>query len=63
MFRETLFELGPYKVCMWNLIILSIIIFGATLLRRFIHKSVKRMLSNANIRVEGQKIIWMRYFF
>ncbi len=60
MFRETLFELGPYKVCMWNLIILSIIIFGATLLRRFIHKSVKRMLSNANIRVEGQKIIWMR---
>ncbi len=60
MFSTTLFELGPYNVCLWNLIILTIIIFGATQLRRFIHRTLKRMLSNANIRVEGQKVAWLR---
>jgi len=60
MFSATLFELGPYKVCVWNLIFLTIIIFGASLLRSFIHRLLKRMLSQANIRVDGQKIIWLR---
>jgi small-conductance mechanosensitive channel len=60
MFSTTLFELGPYKVCLWNLIFLSIIIFGASLLKRFIHRLLKRMLSQANIRMEGQKITWLR---
>jgi small-conductance mechanosensitive channel len=60
MFRETLFELGPYNFCFWNIIFLAIIIFGASLLRRFIHKLLKRLLSNANIRVDGQKITWLR---
>lgn len=60
MLNETLFDLGPYKVCLLNLIFLSIIIFGATLLRRFIHRLLKRLLSQANIRVDGQKITWLR---
>ena len=60
MFRESLFELGPYNFCFWNIIFLAIIIFGASLLRRFIHKLLKRLLSNANIRVDGQKITWLR---
>lgn len=60
MLSATLFELGPYKVCLWNLFFLSIIIFGASILRRFIHKLLKRMLSQANIRMEGQKITWLR---
>ncbi len=60
MFRETLFELGPYNFCFWNIILLAIIIFGASMLRRFIHKLLKRLLNNANIRVDGQKITWLR---
>lgn len=60
MLRESLFELGPYNFCFWNIIFLAIIIFGASLLRRLIHKLLKRLLSNANIRVDGQKITWLR---
>jgi small-conductance mechanosensitive channel len=60
MFSTTLFEFGPYNVCLLNLIFLAIIIFGASLLRRFIHRLLKRMLSQANIRMEGQKITWLR---
>lgn len=60
MLSETLFNIGPYKVCLWNLFFLSLIVFGASLLRRFIHRLLKRLLSQANIRVEGQKITWLR---
>lgn len=60
MLSTTLFHLGPYKVCLLNLIFLFIIIFSATLLSRFIHRLLRRILSQANIRVEGQKITWLR---
>ena len=60
MFSTTLFQLGPYKVCLWNLFFLALIIIGASLLRRFIHRLLKRLLSQANIRMEGQKITWLR---
>ncbi len=60
MFTATLFKLGPYNVCLFNLFFLSIIIFGASLLRRFIHRLLKRMLSQANIRVDAQKVTWLR---
>lgn len=60
MFSATLFQLGPYNVCLWNLLFLAIIIIGASILRRFIHRLVKRLLSQANIRMEGQKITWLR---
>lgn len=60
MFSATLFQLGPYNVCLWNLLFLAIIIIGASILRRFIHRLVKRLLSQANIRMDGQKITWLR---
>ena len=60
MLSETLFNLGPYKVCLWNLFFLFLIIFGASTLRRFIHRFLKRLLSQVNIRVEGQKVTWLR---
>ena len=60
MFSYTLFNFGPYEVCLWNLIFLAIIIFISILLRRVIHKNLKRMLSHQNIHVEGRKATMLR---
>ena len=60
MLSETLFYLGPYKVCLWNIIALGIIFFISALLRRVIHRALKQYLHSANIRVEGRKVTWLR---
>lgn len=57
-----LFNFGPYDVTLWNVIIISIIVFFAVLFRRIIHRSFKRYLINANISVEGKRITWLRLF-
>ncbi|MFN5845719.1 MAG: hypothetical protein ACK46O_08420, partial [Flavobacteriia bacterium] len=60
MLSHTLFNLGPYSVCLWNLIVWAIIFFIAMILRRVIHKMLKRYLKNANIRVEGRRVTWLK---
>lgn len=60
MLSYTLFKLGPYNVCLWNLIFLGIIFFVAAILRRVIHKMLKRYLKNANIKVEGRRVTWLK---
>ena len=60
MLSYTLFHLGPYKVCFWNIIFLSVIFFIAMLLRKVIHKMLKRYLKSANIRVEGRMVTWLK---
>ena len=52
---ETLFELGPYKVCMWNLLALTFIYSIAFILSRLIHQSLKKYLIDNNIKLEGRK--------
>lgn len=59
MLSQTLFKLGPYHVCLWNIILLTLIFVTALVLRRLIHKLLKRYLKNANIRVEGRGITWL----
>lgn len=60
MLSYTLFNFGPYEVCLWNLVFLTSIIFISILLRRVIHKNLKRLLSNQNIQVEGRKATLLR---
>lgn len=60
MLSQTLFKLGPYNICLWNVIFLSIIFFVAMILRRVIHRMLKRYLKSANIRVEGRKVTWLK---
>lgn len=60
MLSYTLFKLGPYDVCLWNLIFLTIIITISIALRRAIHKSLKRMLLNQNISLEGRRTTLLR---
>ena len=60
MMSQTLFELGPYKVCLWNLFALTLIYTIAFLLRRAVHQSLKRYLMGVNIKLEGRKTTWLR---
>ncbi|ASS49555.1 MAG: hypothetical protein A3D31_02435 [Candidatus Fluviicola riflensis] len=60
MMTEKLFYLGPYKVCLWNIIIIVSVILLAIVVRRIIHRLLKRYLTGANIRIEGRRITWLR---
>jgi small-conductance mechanosensitive channel len=58
----TLFQLGPFKFCLWNLIALSLIFLVAAILRKLIHRSIKRYLIQANIHLEGSRTTWLKLF-
>ena len=60
MMSYTLFQFGPYKVCLLNLIALSIIFFIAFVLRKVIHRSMKRYLIGVNIKLEGRRATWLK---
>ncbi|TNE55454.1 MAG: mechanosensitive ion channel [Bacteroidetes bacterium] len=60
MMSYALFKLGPYEVCIWNLIVIALIFLLATVLRRIIHRSLKRALIGANIRMEGTRATWLK---
>jgi small-conductance mechanosensitive channel len=60
MMSQTLFELGPYNVCLWNIFALAIIYLIAFILRRVVHQSLKQYLIGVNIRVEGRRTTWLR---
>lgn len=60
MMSYTLFQFGPYQVCLWNLIALTIIFFIAFILRKMIHQSMKRYLIGANIKLEGRRATWLK---
>jgi small-conductance mechanosensitive channel len=62
MMIYTLFQLGPFKFCLWNLLALSLIFLVAAIMKRLIHRSLKRYLINANINLEGNKTTWLKLF-
>lgn len=62
MMTYTLFHLGPYKVCLWNIIALAFIFLVAAIMRRIIHRSLKRYLIGANIHLEGNRTTWLKLF-
>lgn len=62
MMKETLFELGPYQVCLWNILITFFAFFIGYILRKIIYISIKRYLSTANIHLEGKRVIWLKLF-
>lgn len=60
MFSRTIFELGPYKVCFWNILIITIIYSVAFIISKVIRQSLKKYLMGANIKLEGRKTTWLR---
>ncbi len=59
---ETLFKLGPYNVCLLNILIIAGIMITTYILRRMIQRSLKRYLSEANIRLEGRRVTYLKIF-
>lgn len=60
MLSTTIFHLGPFKICFWNIIFLSIIYLIAFVLRRLIHRGLKNYFKSANISIEGRRITWLK---
>ena len=58
----TLFKLGPYNVCLLNILIIGGLMVTAFILRRMIQRSLKRYLSEANIRLEGRRVTYLKIF-
>lgn len=59
---KILFHLGPYEVAVWNILVIGVIIVFSILLRRIIHRRLKRYLINANIQLEGKRVTLLRLF-
>ena len=60
MFAETLFYIGPYKICFWNLIFLILIFLAAVILRRLVHKALKGYVKSANLQLEAKQMARLR---
>ena len=60
MFNTTLFSLGPFKIVLWNLIFFGIIFLLAVILRRIVHRSLKKYVAAANINLEGRRVAWIK---
>lgn len=57
---DELFKLGLIKVSFLNLIIIVVSFFLAYILKKLIHRSVKRYLTAANIHLEGRRATWLK---
>lgn len=60
--KTVLLDFGILKLNAWNLIGIAAILFVAFILRKMIHRSLKRYLLSANIKVEGKRVTWLRLF-
>jgi small-conductance mechanosensitive channel len=61
MFGATLFHIGPYAVCLWNVLIWAVVITISIFFQRKIQQSLKTYLHNANISVEGRRVTLLRF--
>ncbi len=60
MLSTTLFHIGPFKICFWNLVFLSIIFLIAAVLRRIVHRLLKRYVKTTHISLEGRQLAWLK---
>ena len=60
MLSTTLFSLGPFKICFWNLVFLALIFFLAAILKRIVHRFLKKYVKTANINMEGRRVAWLK---
>lgn len=56
MLETTIFFIGPYKICFWNLIFLLLIFLAATFLRRLVDKALKGYVLSANLQLEAKQM-------
>lgn len=56
MLSNTLFYIGPYKICFWNLIFLLLIFATAVVLRRIVHRLLKGYVRSVNLQLEAKQM-------
>ena len=57
-----LFNIGPFEITAWNVIFIAITLLVSTILRRVIHRNLRKYLVSNNISVEGKRVTWLRLF-
>ena len=62
MFSTTLFKIGPFNICIWNLVFLGLIFLSAFVLRRLLSKFLKKQLKSNNIHLEGRRETYFKLF-
>ncbi len=60
MFSTTLFNIGPFDICLWNIFFLLVIFLSAIVLRRIVHRLLKKYAKSANIAIEGRRVTWLK---
>lgn len=60
MLKETLFNLGPYHICLLNIFLFFLIFVVAVALRRILHRRLKQSFKNANIPIDGRLSNWLK---
>jgi small-conductance mechanosensitive channel len=60
MLKETLFNLGPYKICLLNIFIFILIFLIAVAMRRILHRRLKQYFKNANITIDERLSNWLK---
>lgn len=62
MLSTTLFHIGPFNICFWNIVFLAIIFLVAAIMRRIIQNSIRIYMQSANIDLGGRRMVWLRLF-
>ncbi len=62
MLSTTLFHIGPFNICFWNIVFLAIIFLVAAIMRRIVQNSIRIYMQSANIDLGGRRMVWLRLF-
>jgi small-conductance mechanosensitive channel len=60
MLSTTLFNIGPFNICLWNVFFVVIIFLVAAILRRIVLKLLRKYAKSANITIEGRRVTWLK---
>lgn len=60
MLSTTLFNIGPFNICLWNVFFVVIIFLIAAILRRIILRLLRKYAKSANITIEGRRVTWLK---
>lgn len=60
MLSTTLFNIGPFNICLWNVFFIIIIFLVAAILRRIILRLLRKYAKSANISIEGRRVTWLK---
>ena len=60
MLSTTLFNIGPFNICLWNIFFIAIIFLIAVILRRIVHRLLKKYAKSANITIEGRRVTGLK---